>query len=205
MGFFDFFKKKNKFDALTREDVVNAIIDLERQEKELEDGIERKENEIAALMEKGRTESSHDKKVFLAKKIGFLKQEKEADMQRVIYVMYNVSLLHKLKTTIDDNAFFNANQGCSINSLLADQKGLAAFLNRALNTRVRAEDVLTNADETFREIQGLYEPNSQIYGVSESEDALLAVFEDAQAADLGAANAGTAPAERRQNTDVTEG
>ena len=54
---------------------------------------------------------------------------------------------------------------------------LGKFLNKALNTKVLAEDVLTNADETFTEVQGLYEENQKIYGVNKSDDDILALME----------------------------
>ncbi|MCI6524929.1 MAG: hypothetical protein MR464_03020, partial [Bacilli bacterium] len=65
----------------------------------------------------------------------------------------------------------------SLGNLLSDQKGLAKFLNKALNTRVRAEDVLTDADETFRMVEESYEQNDSIYGIGKEDDALLAMFE----------------------------
>ena len=49
--------------------------------------------------------------------------------------------------------------------------------NKALNTKVMAEDVLTEADDTFAEIKGLYEENDKIYGVNSSDDDILALME----------------------------
>lgn len=65
----------------------------------------------------------------------------------------------------------------SLGNLLADQKGLAKFLNKTLNIRIRSEDVLTSADETFKNIEDIYEKNETIYGINNDDDALLAMFE----------------------------
>jgi len=65
----------------------------------------------------------------------------------------------------------------SLGNLLGDQKGLAKFLNKTLNTRVNAENVLTEADETFKQVEEMYEKNDSIYGVNTNDDELLAVFE----------------------------
>lgn len=188
MGFFDFlFKKKNKFNKLTREEVVNSIIELERQEENLEHELEAKEKEIAMLKEKGRSEANHQRKVLYAKKIQYLTQETNAVVQRIMYTMYNVSLLQKLKVAVDDKNFFLGSQNQSLTALLADQRALAGFLNDALQTRVKAEDIFTSADETFNMIQGEYTPNETIYGVNQNEEEMLAIFEEGAEAEAAAA------------------
>lgn len=168
---------KSKYDKLKREDVVAAIIDLEKQESDLEETIMSKIQQINDLMEKGKNEPNRDLKLFYAKKLNHLKEEKENDVKRGMYLLYNIRLMKKLKDAIDDNQFFVNAGKVSLGNLLGDQKGLAKFLNKALNTKVRAEDILTSADETFAEIQGSYEENQTIYGVNDNDDQLLAIFE----------------------------
>ncbi len=168
---------KSKYDKLTREEVVSAICKLEQEAQEIEDGLATKQKQIDELMAKGKAEKSKDVKLFYAKKINALKTERENSVQRAMYLMYNVQLLQKLKTAIDDNQFFKNTSNVSLGNLLADQKGLAKFLNKTLGTRVAAEDVLTTADETFRAVEEAYEKNDTIYGMSSQDDALLAMFE----------------------------
>lgn len=168
---------KNKYDKLSREDVVQAICKLESEEKEIEDGLAAKQKQIDDLMAKGRVEKSREVKLFYAKKINALKAEREQNVQRAMYLMYNVQLLQKLKNSIDDNQFFKNTSKASLGNLLADQKGLAKFLNKTLGTRVAAEDVLTSADETFRAVEDAYEKNESIYGMNSDDDAMLAMFE----------------------------
>lgn len=100
--------------------------------------------------------------------------------------MYNMKLLRKLKSTIDDNEFFVRTGKVSLGNLLADQKGLAQFLNKALNTKVSSEQVLTEADDIWNEVQSGYEENERIYGVSEHDDELLAMFETGEQLDAEA-------------------
>jgi len=169
--------KKDKFKKLKREDVVNAIIELEKQESDIEKGIVEKTKQIEDLMKKGRLEKSQDLKLFYVKKISHLQEEKKEAINRGMYLLYNSRLLNKLKNAIDDNSFFANTGKISLNNLLSDQKNLAKFLNKALNTKVMAEDVLTEADDTFNEIKGLYEENQKIYGVNSSDDELLALLE----------------------------
>ena len=184
---------KSKYDKLKREDVVDAICSLEKQEDDLEEAISSRAREIEDLLAKGRQETNRELKLFYAKKITSMREENQTDVKRAMYLMYNMKLLRKLKSTIDDNEFFIKTGKVSLGNLLADQKGLAQFLNKALNTKVRSEQVLTDADDTWNEIQSGYEENERIYGVNEQDDELLAMFEtgeqlDAEMGELGSQN-----------------
>lgn len=167
----------NKFKKLKRDEVVTAICELEQQEQSLEAGMISKQAEIDSLMEKGKVEKSRDLKLFYAKKITFLKNEKTDDIQKGMYLMYNISLMRKLKNSIDDNNFIVNVGKLPLNKLLRNQKQLAQFLNKALNTKIKSEDIMTNTDQTFVEVKNLYEPNAEIYGVNKNDDQLLAMFE----------------------------
>lgn len=168
---------KSKYDKLTREEVVDSICKLEKESQNIEEGLVEKQKQIDDLMMKGRKETDKQLKLYYAKKINSLKAEREQDIQRAMYLMYNTQLLNKLKNAIDDNQFFKNTSKMSLGNLLGDQKCLAKFLNKTLNTRVAAEDVLTSADEMFRGVEEAYEKNESIYGTSNQDDQLLAMFE----------------------------
>ena len=174
---------RSKYDKLKREDVVEAICNLEKQENDTEAAIEERARTIDELMEKGKKETNRELKLFYAKKITTLREENESDVRRAMYLMYNMKLLRKLKSTIDDNEFFIKTGKVALGNLLADQKGLAQFLNKALGTKVRSEQVLTDADDTWNEIQSGYEENERIYGVNDRDDELLAMFETGEQLD----------------------
>lgn len=177
---------KSKYEKLKREDVVEAICDLEKQENDLESAIVERARTIDELLEKGRKETNRELKLFYAKKITSLREENQTDVKRGMYLMYNMKLLRKLKSTIDDNEFFVRTGKVSLGNLLADQKGLAQFLNKALNTKVSGEQVLTEADDIWNEVQSGYEENERIYGVNEHDDELLAMFETGEQLDAEA-------------------
>lgn len=168
---------KNKYDKLSRNEVVDAICDLEKQGTDLEEQFSAKSIEIEELLNKGRSEKSDDLKIFWAKKINGMKTERANCIQRALFSMYNITLLKKLKDAIDDNAFISNIGKIPLNKLLADQKGLARFLNKALNTKLRTEDIMTSADSVFNEVRDVYEPSKIIYGANENDDQLLAMFE----------------------------
>ena len=187
---------RSKYDKLTREEVVDAICQLEKESQRIEDELTEKQKKIDELMAKGRAETNREIKLFYAKKINALKTEREDSVKRAMYLMYNIRLLNKLKSAIDDNKFFKTSSKMSLGGLLADQRGLAKFLNKTLDTRIAAEDVLTAADETFAMVEDAYEQNGAIYGKSDEDDRLLAMFEteEAVAADEDMFAEHTAPA-----------
>ena len=168
---------KNKFEKLTRQDVVEAIINLENESAVIDKKLVESQSSIDEMMEKGKKEKSRDMKLYYAKRINALKEERQANIKRVTYLMYNITLLNKLKNTIDDNDFFAKTSKINFNNLLADQKGLANFLNSALGNKVNAENVLTQAIDIFDETNSLIEENQAIYGKNEKEDELLSIFE----------------------------
>ena len=196
---------RSKFDKLTREDIVDAICQLENEVNETEADIDNKQKQIDDLTQKGKKEKSRDVRLFYAKKINMLKGDREQLVQRSMYLLYNIRMLNKLKKAVDDNKFFAKNAKMSLGNLLSDQKGLAKFLNKALNTRIAAENVLTDADETFKEVESAYEANENIYGMGQDDDALLAVFETEDSLDIegeeGAAAEGSDGVENSDNSD----
>jgi len=171
------FFKRNKFKNLNRQDLVNSICELERQERTVEAEVYQKLKEIDALVDKGKKEKNKDLQLFYAKKISHLNEEKQTCMERGMYLLYNIRLMNKLKDAFDSNTFFKTQTKVPLSELLSDQKRLAKFLNKALVTRISSEDVLTSADELFTEVQSAYEVNQPIYGIGKNEDEILSMFE----------------------------
>ncbi len=195
---------RSKYDKLKREDVVEAICSLEKQESDLETAIEERARQIEELLKKGQKEKNRELKLFYAKKVTSLREENQTDVKRGMYLMYNMRLLRKLKTTIDDNNFYIKTGKISLGNLLSDQKGLAQFLNKALNTKVRSEQVLTDADDTWQEIQSGYTENERIYGVNENDDELLAMFETADQLEAEGLSSAEGDAAGRAEADKSE-
>ena len=169
--------RKNKFKKLNREDLVNSICELERQERTTEAEVLQKIKEIDALIDKGKKERNKDLQMLYAKKIANLNEEKQTSMERGMYLLYNIKLMNRLKDAFDSNTFFKTQTKVPLSDLLIDQKGLAKFLNKALETRIRSEDVLTNADELFTEVKAAYDVSEPIYGAQKSEEDYLLMFE----------------------------
>lgn len=168
---------KSKYDKLKREDIVNAICELEFEETNLENDVIEIGSKINKIMQQCREEKNNQIKLLFAKKIMHLQEDANLKVNRCMYLMYNITLMERLKDAIDDKAFFKKTNSVSFGKLLSDQKGLAKFLNEALDVKIKSENVLTEADELWNEINHSYEKNQSIYGISKNEDELLAMFE----------------------------
>lgn len=168
----------NKYRKLKREDVVNSIVALNEQLNQIEERLRVSDQAIKNLMINGQKESSREIKLFHAKRIVQLQEEKVEMSKRGMYLLYNIKLLSKLKEAIDSQEFIKVSAKASLTNLLSDQKNLATFLNKALNTKIKQEEILTNADTIFNEVTSSYMENQDIYGASQDEDTLLAMFEN---------------------------
>ena len=171
-----FFKKK---EYISREDVVNAICELEKDELNLESEVVNITSNINEMLQKGMIETDKTQKLFYAKKINYLKDDANRKSKRVLFLLYNIKLLTRLKESIDDNQLIQKVKGLYLTNMLSNQKELAIYLNKLLNTKLATEDVLTEADSLFTDIESKYEENNKIYGIESdsNEDALLSMFE----------------------------
>ena len=197
---------RNKFKKLKREDVVEAIITLNKQQDDLESGIVSKSEEVDKLMERGCKEKNRDIKLLLAKKVTALKSEIKRDTNRAAFLMYNVGLLEKLKAAIDDNSFVQNTSNIPLNKLLSDQKALAQFLESAIKNKSEVENTLVDANQIFDSYEQAAESSSSpIYSTSESDDELLAMFEMQEQLDSEMAVGADMPTgANRQKTGIEE-
>ena len=169
---------RNKFKKLKREEVVDAIIELTKQQEDLENGVLTKSEEVDKLLERGKQEKNRDIKLLCAKKVTSLREEIKRDTNRAAYLLYNIKLMEKLKAAIDDNQFVNNTTKLPLNKLLGDQKALSAFLQDAIQNRTSAEEALVSADQMFDTYeQSANADTSPIYSANKSDDELLAMFE----------------------------
>ena len=169
---------RNKFKKLKREEVVDAIIELTKQQEDLENGVLTKSEEVDKLMERGKKEKNRDIKLLCAKKVTSLREEIKRDTNRAAYLLYNIKLMEKLKAAIDDNQFVNNTTKLPLNKLVGDQKALSAFLQDAIQNRTSAEEALVSADQMFDTYeQSANADTSPIYSANKSDDELLAMFE----------------------------
>ncbi len=170
---------KNKFETLTRDEVIDTICTLEREESLCEDRVNALTEEIKAKLLEGKTLENPLQRTFLVKKITLLQEKRERAIRQAMYILYNLRLSERLKDAIDDKALVKKLASIRSIKYFKDQKALALFLNDALDTKIKEEDILTDADDTFKAVEEMYSENLKIYGISEmNEDSILAFFEE---------------------------
>lgn len=170
--------KKKKYKNLTVDDVNDSLFELNKQLNILETELEEYPTKIDDLMERGRKEKTQEMKLLRAKQVNNLKAQLKQKTDQMMFLMYNISLLEKLKIAVKNNEFFDSSSSVPINALLGQPKELAKFLNESLGRRISAEQMMTEAESIFQESESYYESPEEIYGVRDSDSELLAQFEE---------------------------
>jgi hypothetical protein len=179
MGWIKSLINRRKLNKVTKEQCVDAILELEKQRQVLKDGIVIKEQEISELMKKGKAEKSNEIRLMYAKEINYLKNQKVKDAKRAEFLMYDIDQLTKLQAAIEDKNFYVSTGKVPLNKLIADPVALTGFLTSALKNKTLLEDSLVNAEETFAEVESMVDENETIYGANKKDDELLSMFEEA--------------------------
>ena len=130
------FRRKNRFDELTRDEVVDAICLLEREEELAEENIATYTEKIKLMMDDGRHEKDGLKRTLLVKKITLLNEKRDRAINSAMYILYNLRLSERLKDAIDDKTLVAKISSLKSINYLQDQRALALYLNNALNTKI---------------------------------------------------------------------
>ena len=170
--------RRKKFEKIDREEIVDAICSLEKEEKLIEDEIKVVSEQIKTMIDEGQKLDTTYDKIFLVKKISNENDRRVRLIKRGMFVLYNINLTNRLQDAIDDNIIVNKVKSLSSFDYLKNQKELAIYLNELLNTKTKTEDILTEADDAFVEVEKMFLENTKIYGITDlSEDKLMAIFE----------------------------
>lgn len=176
-----FFKRKSK---MTKEEVAKAIIQLQNQLDQIEDRLDSITEERKQLFRQGKATQDQRKRLYLGKKIRYYDQEMKDKENQAMMILYNIQLANQLKLAIENQNFIESIGAVNVNKMLNNPKELASFLNKALNRRVNHETMLTEADDVFKQVKSQYTENDQIYGINESDDEILAQFEQEDIMDI---------------------
>lgn len=169
------FKKKK---IIEKDQVIDAIINLEREEMYVETQIHSLSSEMQSMIECGQELKENFDKIFLVKKIVILNEERQRAMKRAMFLLYNIKLSKRLRDVLEEKTLISNVTALSHFDYLKDQKELAIYLNEALDTKTKIEDILTDADDAFVEVEKMFLESNKIYDISDvSEDKLLSLFE----------------------------
>ena len=181
MGLFN----RIKLNKIKRSEVVDAIVELNRQQDALLSHKEENTKKIDSLFEQGKNARDKDEQLWCAKQINVLKKDNKSTMSRLMYINSNISMLNQLKTALDEKDFIKVNKNMSLNKLFDKPQDLSNFLKKLNTEKMVHEDKMAQALTAFDDAEAAYEQNERIFGESQSDNELLAMFEYASAADVG--------------------
>ncbi len=183
MGFFDIFKKKNKFDKISRTEVVDSIIQLEKQQESVVASVEENNVSIKEAFAKGKAEKDTNMRMFYAKNIENLKKSNAMAGKRLQYIASNMGAMYQLKSAMDDREFLSNNANISLNEMLAKPAELSKFLNAVNAKKMNSEEGLEGVLDTFEMAESAYVENDSIYASSEGQQDILAMFDEQSISD----------------------
>ncbi len=181
MGLFN----RIKLNKIKRSEVVDALVELNKQQDALLSQKEENTAKINSLFEQGKNTTDKQEQLWCAKQINILKKENKSTMSRLMYLSSNISMLNQLKSALDEKDFIKLNKNMSLNKLFDRPQDLSAFLKKLNSQKMMHEEKMSHALDAFDEAEATYEENEKIFGETESDNEILAMFEYAQADDMG--------------------
>ena len=167
----------NKFRKIKRTDVIDQIIQYQKELDELEHDVYTNSDRIKELYKKGSKESNLEIKELIANKILFEKKGISKKINRIKFLQYNVNVLENLKLVLDDMEFSKSKANAPLNKLLKNSKNLNDFLIKSNNCRNDLEQTLINTTNTFEEFDSMLDKDNEIYGNKEGTEDIMAQFE----------------------------
>ena len=167
----------NRYKKIKRNDVVNSIIELQKEQDKMLEDINLRSKEVNEYLQKGCQEKDKNMQLFLAKSISNKRRENAMATHRLQYIMSNISVLEQLKASLDDRDFILNNSKMPLNKMLTNPSELKKFLNSITNIKMVQEEKLAQNLQTFEEIENEYVENDEIYGESQNTNDILAYFE----------------------------
>jgi hypothetical protein len=174
MGLF----KRNPLKNIKREDVVDAIIDLEKKKDELQDDIFIKEKQVNQKLHRGKKSNSLSEKKLLANEVLMLQRQVKASQKRVGFIDKKIYVTEQIKLAIDDMEFAEYNNKSTVGKLFKNNNQLEKFLTDVVDMKTMADSELLEQIDLVDNIMGTYEEDDSLYGDSKEVNDILSLMED---------------------------
>lgn len=174
MGLF----KRNPLKNIKREDVVDAIIDLEKKKDELQDDIFIKEKQVNQKLHRGKKSKSLSEKKLLANEVLMLQRQVKASQKRVGFIDKKIYVTEQIKLAIDDMEFAEYNNKSTVGKLFKNNNQLEKFLTNVVDMKTLADEDLLQQIDLVDNIMGTYEADDNLYGESQEVNDILSLMED---------------------------
>jgi hypothetical protein len=174
MGLF----KRNPLKNIKREDVVESIINLEKQKDEFNDDIFIKEQQITQKLRRGQKSSSLSEKKLLAKEVLMLQRQVKSQQKRVSYIDKKIYVTENIKMAIDDKDFAETFNASPLGKLFRNNTQLEKFLTDVVDIKTQADQDLSEQVDLVDNIMGTYTEDESLYGESKEVNDILSMMED---------------------------
>jgi hypothetical protein len=174
MGLF----KRNPLKNVNRDDVVEAIIELEKKKDELQDDIFIKEKQINQKLHRGKKSNSLSEKKLLANEVMMLQRHVKASQKRVGFIDKKIYVTEQIKLAIDDMEFAEYNNKSTVGKLFKNNSQLEKFLTDVVDMKTVADSELLDQIDLVDGIMGTYEMDDNLYGESKEVNDILSLMED---------------------------
>ena len=174
MGLF----KRNPLKNINRDDVVEAIIELEKKKDEMQDDIFVKEKQINQKLHRGKKSSSLSEKKLLANEVLMLQRQVKASQKRVGFMDKKIYVTEQIKMAIDDMEFAEYNSKSTVGKLFKNNGQLEKFLTNVVDMKTMADSELLEQIDLVDGIMDTYEMDDNLYGDGKEIDDILSLMED---------------------------
>lgn len=174
MGLF----KRNPLKNIKREDVVDAIIELEKKKDELQDDVFIREKQVSDKMHRGKSSKSLSEKKMLANEIIMLQRQVKAAQKRIIFIDKKIYVTEQVKLAIDDMEFANYNKKSPVGQMFKNNASLEKFLTNVVDAKTEADTELLEQIDMVDSIMNTYLEEDNLYGESEDLNNILSMMED---------------------------
>lgn len=169
--------KRNPLKNIQREDVVKAIMDLEKKKDELQNDVYLKEKNIQTKINQGKKSKSLSEKKVLANDVMMLQRQSQASHKRISFIEKKIYVTEQVKLAIDDLEFSNYNKKSSLNKLFKNSDQLQRFLENVVETKTQADQELLDQVEIVDGTMGAYTENEMLYSQSDEMNKILSMME----------------------------
>ncbi len=174
MGLF----KRNPLKNVKREDVVDAIIELEKKKDELQDDVFIREKQVTDKLQRGKTSKSLSEKKMLANEILMLQRQVKAAQKRIGFLDKKIYVTEQVKLAIDDMEFANYNKKSTVGQMFKNNASLEKFLTNVVDAKTEADTELLEQIDMVDSIMNTYLEEDNLYGESQEMNDILSMMEE---------------------------
>lgn len=174
MGLF----KRHPLKNVKREDVVDAIIELEKKKDELQDDVFIREKQMTDKMQRGKKSKSLSEKKMLANEILMLQRQVKAAQKRIVFIDKKIYVTEQVKLAIDDMEFANYNKKSTVGQMFKNNASLEKFLTNVVDAKTEADTELLEQIDMVDSIMNTYLEEDNLYGESQDMNNILSMMEE---------------------------